>query len=565
MRDKVWLINLFGTPCAPSAFHPDNSLATLAGALKKGGFSPLIIDFQNVSFCSSLVPEDLGRRSWDLMALASKQTLTPADHDAISSLNEDLYRHQLKLIDHEATQLVQKAKREHPLFIGLKLHSGEGSFFSRRLAKKLREHLDVPLVGGGPLIRVVGAKYLEFYDEFDYLLDGEADRSIVTLAQAFRGQRSLYDIPGLIYRHPSTGALMTNPNDAISDMSAVADPCYDSDVYPVLHQKDEKIHIFQLDESRGCPNKCHFCVHPIINGNRFRTATVSRVIQQIKFVRETFGAVAFRFTGSNTPKKFLRSFAEEILNEDLAIRYSCFASVNTTSADIIDLLKKSGLVGVFIGAETLDQDVLNGVFNKRGQPPEKTRALVKAFLDMGIYTTTSWIYPMPNATRAMRDEVRDFILEAYGSRDQDAGSVLLLPASLVPNTEWFFNFEKHGFHIPDVDAYYKGYIDLAMKFYVPRQVTSRWTFSMQGKTYGELAEETDLLSREISAAGICQGLSDDWMLSGKLSGRPMGLFSDEMVRSFILGDYAEVRRTVVSINENSRRLAERSTTSKLTG
>ena len=35
---KIWLINLFGVPYAPSSFNPDNSLAALAGALKEGGF-----------------------------------------------------------------------------------------------------------------------------------------------------------------------------------------------------------------------------------------------------------------------------------------------------------------------------------------------------------------------------------------------------------------------------------------------------------------------------------------------------------------------------------------------
>ncbi|MCM2280430.1 MAG: radical SAM protein, partial [Bdellovibrionaceae bacterium] len=551
MTNRVWLINLFGTPCAPSAFHPDNSLAALAGSLKRGGFSPLIIDFQNVSFCSSLVPEHLGRRSWDLMSRVSKQALTAADHEEIADLNDELGRHQRAIIDREADVLIRKAESEKPLLIGLKLYSGEGSLHSRQLARRLRERLKIPIVGGGPLIRVVGAKYLEFYDEFDFLLDGEADRSLVAFARALRDGVDVTGVAGLVYRHPRTGAAMKNPIDAITNMSEVADPCYDPDVYPVLYEKDEKIHVFQLDESRGCPNQCHFCVHPIINGQRFRTTMVDRVIHQIKELQERFGAVAFRFTGSNTPKKFLRTFAEEILREGLEIRYSCFASVNTTTEDSIELFRRSGLAGVFIGAETLDQGVLDDVFNKRGQPPEKTRSLVKAFLDAGIYTTTSWIYPMPNYTHRMRNEVRDFILEAYGGRDQEAGSVILLPAALVPNTEWFLNFKKYGFDVPDLDAYYRGYIELVMKFYVPRQVISKWTFTMQGKTFDELAAETDDLAREIAVADICLGVSDDWMLAGQLSGRPMKQFRDEMVRAFILGDYAEVRRTVATVNENS--------------
>ena len=85
-------------------------------------------------------------------------------------------------------------------------------------------------------------------------------------------------------------------------------------------KKMKRSWVFQLDESRGCPNKCSFCVHPKINGRRFRAFSPKRIVNQVKHLQETFGAMAFRFTGSNTPKSFLKRFSELVKSENLNIR-----------------------------------------------------------------------------------------------------------------------------------------------------------------------------------------------------------------------------------------------------
>ncbi len=548
MNKVVWLVNLFGNPCAPSAFNPDNSLAALAGNLKAAGYQPLIVDLQTVSVCERLFPSDWGKRAQEHVAKAQTGTLSDQDLQLINAFDEQVTAHQKSVVDELAREIVARYPR--PAWVGLKIYSGEGSTLSRHLAKRLKEILEVPMLAGGPLIRVIDRKYMELYSEFDFLIDGEADRAIVSFARFVEGSESRLAVPGLIWREPG-GEIRANPADVIRNLSELADPCYDRDVYPALWESGEKALVFQIDESRGCPNKCNFCVHPNVNGRVVRVMPVERIINQVKQLQSQFGAVAFRLTGSNTPKKFLREFAAAILREGLQIRYSCFSSINTTDVSVVAPLKESGLVGVFIGVETTDQNILKNVFSKHGQTKEKISQILKAFLDAGIYTTTSWIYPMPGATKEIRDEVRDFIIEAYADRGQDAGSVLLLPAVLIPRSEWFRTPERFGFRILNEDQFYRDYAELSMRFFLPRQLMNSFSFSMEGKDFLECAAETDSLERELVHRDISLGLSDEWMLMGKLSGYSMKEFREVVSNALVQGDWPVVRDLMERINSNS--------------
>ncbi|MFZ3228877.1 MAG: radical SAM protein [Pseudobdellovibrio sp.] len=552
MNNRIWLINLFGNPCAPSAFHPDNSLAALAAGLKDSGYRPLIIDMQTVSISARLCPPEFGQQTSYFVELAQKGTLSKIDLQDIANFNQMLSEYEVKVIDEIANELLEKEKDDLPLFVGMKLYSGAGSALSRRLAMTLKKSLHIPFIGGGPLIRAIGKKYLEFYSEFDYLIDGEADRAIVQFAKMVQAEINPSEVPGLIFRDSISNTIYENPFDLINDISQLPDPCYDKDVYPSLYEDGEKLMIFQLDESRGCPNKCNFCLHPSMNGRIMRVIPPERIINQIKYLQSEFGAFAFRFTGSNTPKRFLKKFAELVKQENLNIQYSCFASINTTDESIIDALKESGLVGVFIGVETVDQEILNTIFNKFGQPLEKVENLLTAFMDKGIFTTTSWIYPMPNSNLNVRENTRAFISKIYKGRPHQHGSAILIPSGLMPRTEWFNNRKKYGFEILDLEKYYRSYAELSFRLFLPRQLLGSWHFTLQEKTFDDLAAECDSLERDLINDDVCLGVSDEWNLASNLSGYSMKDFREKMSHCFVQADYNEIRKIILTINANSR-------------
>lgn len=575
LREKtVWLINIFGNPCAPSSLNPDNSLACLAGNLKRAGYRPKIIDYQTVSYLSKFMPPRMGSRIFRLVvkyravqkisgvmdrylpAAVSRRVSRLTEQyqarllKAFDAFNADLQAYHHGLIEEISEQLMRRFQQEKPIFIGFKLYSGEGNFFAVKIARRLRGRINVPLLGGGGLIRIVGAKYYELYPVFDHLIDGEADRAIVKYAEMVEGTCSADNVPGLIYRNGK--GLVVNPVDRIADLNELADPCYDEDVYPALYEENEKAFVFQIDESRGCPNNCSFCIHPQISGHRPRLVDPQRIFNQIKDLRERFGALAFRFCGSNPPGKFLVSFADIVKREKLELKYSCYQSVNVVNLSTIEHLKENGLVGMFFGIETVDQNILTGPFNKPGQDLEKARRVLETCMERGVFTTTSWMYPSPGSTEKTKRDMVDFIISVFGRRSPEIGSVVVVPSIVMPNTEWFAHPESFGFNVPDKTVLVQTYINVNIRLFTPRAMLGNLGFDLQGRDFPHLVSETDSLLKELTSLGVPLSVTDEWLLMSKLSGLKANQFMFQSQKAILKGDSAAMRRLVGAINRNSR-------------
>ena len=199
------------------------------------------------------------------------------------------------------------------------------------------------------------------------------------------------------------------------------------------------------------------------------------------------------------------------------------------------------MAGIFFGVETLDDSILNNVFNKKGQNNDKVRSLLKTSMDLGIFTTTSWIYPMPNYTDKIYSEVRDFITEMYANRSSELGSVVVLPSIPVPNSDWFFDNENFGFEIPDKQSLIQDYIHLVLKLYVPRSLLGKYEYYMQGSDFHQITSETDKMIRELGKKNIPMSITDDWMLMGKLSSLNMEDFRKESVDAMISGKLPQTK------------------------
>lgn len=554
-KDFIWLVNLFGTPCSPSSFNPDNSLASLAGSLVAHGFRAQILDFQTVRFCSQLIAPEVGNRMYQLIGEIAAGGRPKENDTAVREwirLDQVVQTHQEKLMHEVARELAAKIARERPLFLGFKLYSGGGQRLTLEVVRRLRRlGVDTPFVGGGPLVRILGSAYHRLYPEFDYLLDGEAELSIVALAQALSRQGPLEAVAGLSFRD-SSGRLRNQPPQWPSVLNELPDPDYSEEVYPALYERDQKTLVFQLDESRGCPNSCHFCIHPTINGNQVRCFDPSRVVALMGKLQKWFGASAFRLTGSNTPQKFLLKLADEIERARLKIHYSCYGSVNMTNPQVLDRLIATGMVGIFIGMETLDTFVLEQMFNKR-QDVARAKNLVKECLRQGLYTTTSWMYPAPQQRADLEQEMVGYIADAYAGLTTDHGSVMVVPSLVLPNTAWYRDPGRFGFQLGERDTYLRQYAEIDFSLHRPRALLAPLDQTTGNQPYRESLAQCDQLIQQLEARGVPLNITDDWMLMGKLSGLSMDEFRRRSIQSIVTGDYAAIESIVASVNENTRR------------
>lgn len=116
-----------------------------------------------------------------------------------------------------------------------------------------------------------------------------------------------------------------------------------------------------IQTSRGCPFNCDFCSVPIINGREYRLRPVDEVINELKTIKKKFvffvddNIVGY---GKASEERAVTLF-EGILKSGIKKHWISQASVNIAANEkLLELMKKSGCLGLLIGFESIDMGIL---------------------------------------------------------------------------------------------------------------------------------------------------------------------------------------------------------------
>ena len=110
--------------------------------------------------------------------------------------------------------------------------------------------------------------------------------------------------------------------------------------------------------SRGCPNSCEFCLVKKIYGPTYRTREIPKIIEEIKsFPKGGMPVIVFVDDNIVGDREFAKKFFTAII--PLKIKWFSQCSISIANDDeLLDLAKKSGCVGLFIGFESIDENNL---------------------------------------------------------------------------------------------------------------------------------------------------------------------------------------------------------------
>ncbi|MEW6620687.1 MAG: radical SAM protein [bacterium] len=459
------LINYVSNLELLSGLIPDIGLATLAGALKANGHKVKIIDYATIDMIDRLEPTPELKLEYNAIVgpLAIYfQNNYPIPDDILKGFNYDKY---LKLLESEKAErqivlkeiiheLCKEIENSNIDFLGFKLWAGDAFEETLIIAEYLKAKFpNLKIFGGGPLVDWLKEIIFSKTHAFDIVVFGEGDETIVKLADYCLKKEKLENIPNIIFRNGAK--IKINDSVIVENLEKNYKPCYSPEIYPAL-AGNNKLKVFMLEESRGCPYLCNFCAHPLKSGKKWRIKSADNITEEMESIIAHHNSNTFRFCGSSTPARLQTRIAKKIIEKGLQVRYSSFAHFQDYNKCNFELLSCAGCKSLLFGLESGSPKIQKHIMNKVIKI-ENAKKIIEECRRNKIQTVISIIYPAPKETI----ETMQMTIEALKHIRPD--SVFTCIPVIVPYTKWFNYPEEYNI---DIDSKIQ-YIEM-ISSYKPR-------------------------------------------------------------------------------------------------
>ncbi|MDY0041865.1 MAG: radical SAM protein [Desulforhabdus sp.] len=361
-------------------------------------------------------------------------------------------RHRVQLLDAPAcglslSQVIQEVRSFGPELLVLST-STPSIRNDSRIAGQLKTLLPDSFVAlVGVHVSAMPHEALNLNRQIDAVVVGEYEQTLAELAESLEAGQPLVGVAGLVYRSSDDDMVLTPVRKVMENLDSIPwvsrtyrkhlnyrNYFYSGNRYPVV--------VFVT--SRGCPNKCNFCVYPqTITGRKYRTRSVTDAVDEMEFIIREFsplGEIMFEDDTFNVSKSRTIRFAEEILRRGLKVRWSCNARPDLDLETMI-IMSKAGCRSLLVGFETGSQAVLNGM--RKNSSVQHYTKFMSDTKKAGLLVNGTFMVGTPNETKQTMRET----LALAKSLNPDVAQ--FFPVMIYPGTELYEMYSKKGYLITD--------------------------------------------------------------------------------------------------------------------
>lgn len=296
-------------------------------------------------------------------------------------------------------QLIEYVKDYDPDFVGIYCNT---SNYHRvvNYASSIKKLKSYPICLGGPHPVIEPGEILKNKD-VDYVVMGEGELTIIELLDFINNKKDLDAVKGIAFKKNGGETIINPRRELIQDLDILPMPArhlVEIENYRPSPHHYKHLPMTTMIVSRGCPFSCTYCASRNVWGRSYRSRSVDKVIEEIKFLIRTYGIKNINFWDDlwGMKREWAEEFCRRMIDEKIKISWSCERRVDTVDLDILKLMKKAGCYSVFYGIESFDQDCLNAV--NKGIKVEQAQEVMRLTKKAGIEVRANFILGLPNET-----------------------------------------------------------------------------------------------------------------------------------------------------------------------
>jgi anaerobic magnesium-protoporphyrin IX monomethyl ester cyclase len=252
----------------------------------------------------------------------------------------------------------------------------------------------------------------------DFIINGPGDHAFPALIDALENNRPYEFIKNLIYRS-ADGPIIKTPKEDLIDQDALPPLPYDklNTFYPIpkflgktyLGEKTMAYH-----SSIGCPFTCSFCAVVPIYEARWKAKSAQAVYNDIKYIKDKWGANAVEFHDNNffVSEKRSVEFANLIKPENM--KWWGMARIDTMHKfkdSSLAAISEAGCKCIFFGAESGNNAILEQLDKGGTQTGDQIVEFAERLKKFDIIPEYSFVLGTPAPTTAQVQAQIDFEID----------------------------------------------------------------------------------------------------------------------------------------------------------